>query len=96
MVVSTPNLASQIADRGSSFLTYSKIVDRIWEEMQKETNLAPIIIAGLRELRLFPEFRDATILLLDEIHVTGSSPFDELLKNEMNALANSLLGVSDD
>ena len=85
-----------VTEKGASFLAYASVLERIMQEFQKEHNIAPIIIAGIRELRKFPEYRDATILFLDEIAVTGDSHFDQLLKKEMTELENLLLDVSDD
>ena len=83
-------------DRISSFLAYTQTVDRIWDEINKEVNLAPIVVAGIRNLRMFPEYREATILLVDQIHVTGDSHFDQLLKRELTELENHLLKVAND
>ena len=85
-----------VSEKGAAYLAYARVLERIMEEFNKDHNIAPIIIAGIRELRRFPEYRDATILFLDEISVTGSSHFDQLLKKEMTELENILLHVSDD
>jgi hypothetical protein len=85
-----------VSDKGAGFLAYASVLERIMQELNKDHNLAPIIIAGIRELRKFPEYRDATILFLDEIAVTGDSHFDQLLKKEMTELENLLLEVSND
>ena len=84
-----------MSDKGANFLAYASVLERIIEEFNKDHNLAPIIIAGIRELRKFPEYRDATILFLDEISVTGDSHFDRLMKKEITELENVLLEVSD-
>ena len=85
-----------VTDRGTRYLAYASILERIMAELDKEHNIAPVIIAGIRELRNFPEYHDATVLFLDEISVTGDTHFDRLLKKEMTDLQNFLLGVDDD
>ena len=73
------------------FEAYIRIVNAILDELKQEQNRAPVIIAGLRELRVFTEYRDITVLLLDEISVTGHSHFDQLMKKELASLETSLL-----
>ena len=85
-----------VSDRGAGFLAYASVLERIKLEFNKDENLAPILIAGIRELRRFPEYRDATFLYLDEITVTGSSHFDQLLRTEITSLQNFLLEVTGD
>lgn len=65
------------------------------DEIAKDRNLAPVIIACIRGLRLFPEYKDTTVLLLDEIEVTGQTHFDQLLKRELTALTDYLLESTD-
>ena len=74
---------------------YINLVRRLMDEIAQEPNMAPIIIACIRGLRLFPEFRDTTVLLLDEIQVTGQTHFDQLLKQELMALTDHLLESTD-
>jgi hypothetical protein len=71
--------------------SYIRIVNTILDELKQEENRAPVIIVCLRELRLFVEYRDITVLLLDEISVTGHSHFDQLMKNEITRLETALL-----
>jgi hypothetical protein len=85
-----------VTDRGTRYLAYASVLERIMAELDKAQNIAPIIIAGIRELRNFPEYNDATVLFLDEISVTGDTHFDHLLRKEMTELQNFLLGVGDD
>lgn len=73
------------------FEAYIRIVNAILDELKQEQNRAPVIIAGLRELQVFTEYRDITVLLLDEISVTGHSHFDQLMKKELTSLETSLL-----
>ena len=77
-------------------MAYINLVRRLMDEIWRDTNLAPIIIACIRGLRLFPEYKYASVLLLDEIEVTGKSNFDQLLKAELKALENYLLELTDD
>ena len=78
------------------FLVYAAVVDRVMDEIARTNNRAAIISAGIRELRNFPEFREATVLLTNEIEVTGQTPFDQLLKKELCELETYLLELGHD
>ncbi len=73
------------------FTAYVGIVNSVLDELGREINRAPVIIAGLRELQAYPEYRDITVLLIDELEVTGKTHFDQLLKQELTRLETSLL-----
>ncbi len=75
---------------------YINLVHRLMDEIAREKNLAPVIIACVRGLRFFPEYRDSTVMLLDEIEVIGISHFDQLLRRELTALADHLLELNND
>jgi hypothetical protein len=77
-------------------MAYAKLIRCLRDEMNDEPNLAPVIIAYIRGLRSFPEFRDTTVMYLDTIEVHGHSQFDQLLKREITALLDDLLGSNND
>ncbi len=85
----------ETARRGEDSITrldaYTRIIHSILDEIKNTENRAPVLIACVRELSSFPEYRDLTVLLLDEISVTGSTHFDQLMKQEMTRLETSLL-----
>ena len=82
------------SDPGARFSAYVAIVDRLFEEMDKEHNRAAIILVCFRELREFPEFRDITIAMLGIINVTGKSFNDRMLIDELKATEDFLLSSS--
>jgi hypothetical protein len=54
-----------------------------------------LFTATIRELKEYPEFRDLTLLYLEEINVTGSKKFDHVMRNELNAIESHLLSQGD-
>jgi hypothetical protein len=77
-------------------MAYSNLIRVLQDEINREVNLAPVIIAYLRGLRMFPEHRDTTVMYLDTIEVSGHSHFDQLMKREITALLDDLLGSNND
>lgn len=75
-------------------MAYANLVRCLWDEISREPNLAPVLIAYIRGLRAFPDYRDTTVLLLEEIEITGKSNFDQLLKKEIVDLTDYLLEVA--
>ncbi|MBO0749665.1 MAG: hypothetical protein J2O44_04425 [Porphyrobacter sp.] len=60
-----------------------------------EIENGPLFVARLRELKNYPEFKDITLLYLEELSVTGSRKFDNVMRNELKAVETHLLDVRD-
>jgi hypothetical protein len=88
-----PEAGSADGDPTVRVIAYANLIRCLHHEINREDNLAPIIIAYLRGLRSFPEYRDTTVLYLDNVDVTGSSTYDQLMKREIAALLDELLGT---
>ena len=56
----------------------------------------PSLVAYLRDFKEYPQYRDATLLFLEEINVTGSSKFDDMVRNELKLIEADLLGLKDE
>lgn len=78
-------------DPGVRFAAYVSIVDRLFEEMDKDKNRAAVMLVCIRELREFPQYRDITIALLQIIDVTGNKHQDHMLIEELKATEDALL-----
>ena len=52
--------------------------------------------ASIRELQNYPEYRDLSILYLEEITITGSNKFDAIMKAELKSIESSLLGTGNE
>ncbi len=91
IAISSKNQAVAVKD--SSFVAYSALIDRILDEFEKDRGRGPIMVAAVRELRSFPEYRDITVLLLNDVTVTGSSQYDRLMEVEIRETEAFLLEV---
>ena len=76
---------------GSRYFAYVRVRDRLLDELKGETKRAPVIVATIRELRNFPEYRDISVLFLEEVNVTGNKKFDRVLERELKETEASLL-----
>ena len=56
----------------------------------------PGAVAYVRELKSYPEYRDTTLLLLEEFNVAGKGKFDEVFRNELKEVEIYLLGLEND
>ncbi|MDE1467034.1 hypothetical protein [Aurantiacibacter sp. D1-12] len=56
----------------------------------------PTMVACIRDLKKFPEYRDASIMFLEELRITGSGKFDDMAKTEQKNVERHLLGLKDD
>jgi len=83
-------------DPTTRLMAYANLIRCIQDEINQEPNLAPVIIAYIRGLRSFPEYRDTTVMYLDNIEVHGNSHFDQLLQLEITALIDDFLGSNND
>ena len=74
-------------------MAYANLIRKLQDEINQEPNIAPVIIAYIRGLRTFTEYRDTTVMFLDTIEVHGHSHFDDLLRQELKTLLDELLGT---
>jgi hypothetical protein len=80
-------------------MRYNEIMDYLhsaWKKSEAEGQNGASIIASIRELNNYPEHRDLTLLYLEEISVTGTSKFDDLVKIEIQNIEKYFLGLNDD
>jgi hypothetical protein len=71
-------------------------MDRILDELEKDKGRGPVMVACIRELGFYPEYRDITVLLLNEVTVTGQNQYDRLMKVELQETEAFLLDAKDE
>ncbi|WP_298336879.1 hypothetical protein [uncultured Erythrobacter sp.] len=88
------------SDRPIKVHDYSKLMtafDELLHQPNKNGKFnGPTMVAYIRELREYPQYRDATLLFLEEISITGSNEFDEVCKTELKSIETHLLGLNDE
>ncbi|WP_162925173.1 hypothetical protein [Aurantiacibacter odishensis] len=75
---------------------YARLVKSMNEDLKSGDGKfnGPAMIAYLRDLRDYPQYREPTLLFLEEISITGSGKFDEVCKAELKSLETYLLGLT--
>ena len=84
--VTTPSRAREYADLMREFeYAFNKTKDRKLD--------GPMLVACIRDLKAYPEYKDASIRLLEGININGNGVFVDMIKTEMRTVENHLLGV---
>jgi hypothetical protein len=85
------------SEPSARFFAYSRLIESIHSQAKFEGDVlienGALFAATIRELKNYPEFKDISLLYLEEIHITGSSKFDQIMKNELDGLETHLLGL---
>ncbi|MEM7780112.1 MAG: hypothetical protein AAF697_06970 [Pseudomonadota bacterium] len=85
-VITTPGRARQYAELMREFEhAFKKTTERKLD--------GPTLVACIRDLKAYPEYKDASIRLLEGINVNGNGVFVDMVKTEMRAVENHLLSV---
>lgn len=72
-------------------MAFTAVMDRLMNELRADRKRAPIVVACIRELQTFPEYRDISVTMINDINVNGSTPYDQMLKNELRKTEAFLL-----
>lgn len=83
--------------RRSSAHDYAKLIVEFGKFVSAgERFNGPGAVAYIRELKSYPEYRDTTLLLLEEFNVAGKGKFDQVFRNELKEVEIYLLGLDND
>ena len=72
-------------------MAFTAVMDRLTNELRADRKRAPIVLACIRELQTFPEYRDISVTMINDINVSGSTPYDQMLRNELQKTEAFLL-----
>lgn len=76
----------------SRYFAYARLLEYLHDELSTGTvELGPLWMATLRELCKYPEYRDISLLYLEEVKITGSNKFDLLMEKELKDTESFLL-----
>ena len=54
-----------------------------------------MVAATIRELENYPEYRTLSVLFLEEITITGTKKFDQVMRAELQSVEAALLGKAE-
>ena len=80
--------------RASQYAVLMREFEHAFNNNNKDRKLdGPVLVACIRDLKTFPEYKDASIRLLEGININGNGVFVDMIKTEMRTVENHLLGV---
>ena len=80
--------------RASQYAVLMREFAHAFNNNNKDRKLdGPVLVACIRDLKTFPEYKDASIRLLEGININGNGVFVDMIKTEMRTVENHLLGV---
>ena len=80
--------------RASQYAVLMREFEHAFQNNNKDRKLdGPVLVACIRDLKTFPEYKDASIRLLEGININGNGVFVDMIKTEMRTVENHLLGV---
>ncbi len=80
------------------YFAYAELLKSLHMQMDPKTRTVrngPLFAATVRELANYPEYRTLSVLFLEEITVTGTKKFDNVVRAELKAVEAGLLEASD-
>jgi len=80
------------------YFAYAELLKSLHAQMDPQTRTVrngPLFAATVRELANYPEYRTLSVLFLEEITVTGSKKFDNVVRAELKAVEAGLLEAAD-
>ncbi len=76
------------------YFAYAELLKSLHAQMDVSTRTVrngPLFAATVRELANYPEYRTLSVLFLEEITVTGTKKFDNVVRAELKAVEAELL-----
>lgn len=88
----------QMPEPNKRFFAYAELLKSLHAQMDLKTRTVangPLFAATIRELENYPEYRALSVLFLEEITITGSKKFDQVMRAELQAVEANLLGTEE-
>lgn len=80
------------------FFAYAALLQSLHAQLDPKSQTVrngPLFAATVRELSNYPEYRSFSVLFLEEITITGSRKFDQVVRAELKAVEADLLEAED-
>ena len=84
----------QTPEPNKRFFAYAELLKSLHGQMDFKTQKVmngPLFAATVRELENYPEYRTLSVLFLEEISITGTKKFDQVMRAELQAVEANLL-----
>lgn len=86
--------AVPVEEPNKRFFAYAALLQGLHNQLDPKTQNVrngPLFAATVRELANYPEYRSFSVLFLEEITITGTRKFDNVVRAELKAVEAKLL-----
>ena len=80
------------------YFAYASLLQSLHAQLDpnsKTVRNGPLFAATVRELANYPEYRSFSVLFLEEINITGTRKFDNVVRAELKAVEAQLLDIKE-
>lgn len=86
--------AMRVEEPNKRYFAYAALLQSLHAQLDPKSKMVrngPLFAATVRELANYPEYRSFSVLFLEEINITGTRKFDQVVRAELKAVEAQLL-----
>lgn len=90
--------AVRVEEPNKRFFAYASLLQGLHAQLDpksQQVRNGPLFAATVRELANYPEYRSFSVLFLEEINITGTRKFDNVVRAELKAVEAQLLDAKE-
>ena len=90
--------AMRLEEPNKRYFAYAALLQSLHQQLDpksQQVRNGPLFAATVRELANYPEYRSFSVLFLEEINITGTRKFDNVVRAELKAVEAQLLDVKE-
>ena len=90
--------AIRVEEPNKRYFAYATLLQSLHAQLDpnsKTVRNGPLFAATVRELANYPEYRSFSVLFLEEINITGTRKFDNVVRAELKAVEAELLDMKE-
>lgn len=90
--------AMRVEEPNKRYFAYAALLQSLHAQLDPKSQTVrngPLFAATVRELANYPEYRSFSVLFLEEITITGTRKFDNVVRAELKAVEAQLLDIKE-
>ncbi|KEO90328.1 hypothetical protein EH31_09570 [Erythrobacter longus] len=90
--------AMRVEEPNKRYFAYAALLQSLHAQLDPQSKTVrngPLFAATVRELANYPEYRSFSVLFLEEITITGTRKFDQVVRAELKAVEAQLLDIKE-
>ncbi len=90
--------ALRVEEPNKRYFAYAALLQSLHAQLDPKSQTVrngPLFAATVRELANYPEYRSFSVLFLEEINITGTRKFDNVVRAELKAVEAQLLDIKE-